>query len=448
MEAHTARPEQSQDGASALGVDDGLVHLRRQSDWTGRPRKPEESARSAYRAALDVATATLAAYDGGTAEHSDDVVTLCMAIAEELEIKGRERAYLLAAAELHDIGKVAVPPTILSKPSALDPGEWDVVRRHTITGERILSSVPELVEVARVVRHCHERWDGDGYPDGLAGEQIPLASRVVFCADAYHAIRGDRPYRRGRSARAALAEVEAHSGTQFDPDVVDALVTVAERARGGRRITGGLITGGRRSQRLAALLLTMAIGGSAFAAVSIWEPGGGEASPKSDLDPPAAPARPGKPAKAVSAPSAAPRSRRASAAAARRAARAATPVGGVRGLTSEQGGTAGPVGEGVEAMGERPSAPAPVTRKQPGSRRQSGRQAPAGGQGPAGRQDPPAEPAPAPRTPVAPAPVVPLPTYDGDEGKGNGRGQGNGNQGRRVGHERGRGRGHDKHGDG
>ncbi len=209
---------------------------------------------SACRGALDMATATLTAYDGATASHSDDVVTLCLALAEELGIEGRDRAYLLSAAQLHDIGKVAVPSDILAKPGPLDHAEWKVVREHTITGQRILGAVPELAAVARIVRHCHERWDGHGYPDGLAGDQIPLAARVVFCADAYHAIRGDRPYRCGRSSQVALAEVERHGGTQFDPAVVAALRKVAERTRARSRFGGSPIAGGRRSQRLAALL--------------------------------------------------------------------------------------------------------------------------------------------------------------------------------------------------
>ncbi len=152
----------------------------------------------------------LVAYDGSTAAHSAAVVTLCLVLAEELGIEERDRAYLLAAAELHDIGKVAVPPGILAKPAPLDDAEWKVVREHAVTGHRILTAVPELAAVARIVRHCHERWDGQGYPDGLAGEQIPLAAGIVFCADAYHAIRGDRPYRRGRSSQAALSEVNKH----------------------------------------------------------------------------------------------------------------------------------------------------------------------------------------------------------------------------------------------
>jgi hypothetical protein len=267
-------------GAAPDGRVDGLMHPRRQSDWTGQGSADQDAAASAYRAALDVATATLTAYDGGTASHSDDVVTLCLALAEQLGVHNRERAYLLAAAELHDIGKVGVPPRILSKPAALEPDEWRMVREHTLTGERILGAVPELAEVARIVRHCHERWDGGGYPDGLAGEQIPLCARIVFCADAFHAIRGDRPYRSGRSARAALAEVQKHAGTQFDPGVVEALATVAAHLgeRRGRGLSVHL--GGRRSQRLAVLLLTLAVGGGAMAATGIWDRSKGRASPE------------------------------------------------------------------------------------------------------------------------------------------------------------------------
>ncbi len=270
--------ESGQDRDGQFPLPDDVVQLRRVSDWSDEPRPDDEAAEAAYRAALAMATATLAEHDGGTASHSDDVVTLTIALAEEMGVHDRDRAYLLAAAELHDIGKVGVPPQILSKPAPLDEGEWEVVREHTITGERILGAVPELREVASIVRHCHERWDGEGYPDGLRGEQIPLSARIVFCADAYHAIRGDRPYRRGRSARAALAEVKKHSGTQFDPEVVSALAHVAARLRERRTAAMTPVFTGHRSQRLAALLLTLTISGSALAATGIWNPSGGEAS--------------------------------------------------------------------------------------------------------------------------------------------------------------------------
>ncbi|MBA3298621.1 MAG: HD domain-containing protein, partial [Thermoleophilaceae bacterium] len=140
------------------------------------------------------------------------------------------------------------------------------IREHTVAGQQIVQSVPELHEVARLVRHSHERWDGAGYPDGLAGEQIPLASRIVFCADAFHAIRSDRPYRRGRNADAALDEVKRSAGSQFDPEVVDALVHSAGKMRNTVRGGAGGLATSLRSRRLASLLLTLAIGGRALAA--------------------------------------------------------------------------------------------------------------------------------------------------------------------------------------
>jgi hypothetical protein len=121
-----------------------------------------------------------------------------------------------------------------------------------------------MSEVATVVRHSHEHWDGGGYPDGLAGEQIPLASRVILCADAFHAMRSDRPYRRGRPAREAIAELRACAGTQFDPGVVDAFVAVAHETR---KASGSVIAGPRH-RRLVALLTAFVIGGgSAVAAI-------------------------------------------------------------------------------------------------------------------------------------------------------------------------------------
>ena len=105
------------------------------------------------------------------------------------------------------------------------------MRRHTVVGQQILDAVPEMEEVARLVRHSHERWDGEGYPDGIADEEIPLGSRIVACADAYHAVRSDRAYRRGRDAEAALEEIVSCAGTQFDPDVVDALELLVSETR-------------------------------------------------------------------------------------------------------------------------------------------------------------------------------------------------------------------------
>ena len=218
---------------------------------------------TARRAALAMAVASLEARDRETAAHSEDVVTLCESIGTRLGLRDEQLDRLAAAAQLHDVGKLAMPTEILNKPGALNDDEWDIIRQHTVIGERMLRAVPEMGAVAGMVRHSHERWDGGGYPDGLAGDEIPLASRIVLCADAFHAIRSDRPYRAGRSADAALAEVRAHAGTQFDPRVVDALVAVARDVR-----RAGMATTLPRARRLAALLAALIIfgGGSAYAA--------------------------------------------------------------------------------------------------------------------------------------------------------------------------------------
>jgi HD-GYP domain-containing protein (c-di-GMP phosphodiesterase class II) len=125
---------------------------------------------------------------------------------------------------LHDVGKVAIPDAILNKPSKLDETEWNFMRQHTILGERILSAAPALRPVAKIVRSSHERWDGTGYPDGLAGESIPLAARIVAVCDAYEAITSDRCYRKARNVEEARRELVRSAGTQFDPTVVEAFL--------------------------------------------------------------------------------------------------------------------------------------------------------------------------------------------------------------------------------
>ena len=124
------------------------------------------------------------------------------------------------------MGKVAIPDAILNKAGRLSDEEWGFMRRHTLIGERIVAAAPALGQVARLVRSSHERWDGDGYPDGTAGEDIPLGARVVAVCDAYDAIVSDRPYRAARSAEEALAELQRCAGTQFDPAVVAAFAAV------------------------------------------------------------------------------------------------------------------------------------------------------------------------------------------------------------------------------
>jgi len=249
--AHSRRPPTFvEDCDLAAGTGPG----RRDSDWGAHPRTHEEDlAWAARRAGVAMAAATIHAHHGDTGAHSDDVVHLCSAIAEELGVHGHDRAELLAAAQLHDIGKVVIPRAVLDKPSPLDAREWALIRGHTVTGQQIIESVPELHEVARLVRHSHERWDGGGYPDRLSAEQIPLASRIVFCADAFHAIRSDRPYRQGRPAQAVLEEVKRNAGSQFDPHVADALAKAAAHKRDTDHAGAGDPTVGLRSRRLASL---------------------------------------------------------------------------------------------------------------------------------------------------------------------------------------------------
>src|SRR3954465_3983667 len=267
-------PGQDAPGGKAAGDAGGVVFRRRRQDWMGAGEGAaapagigQRKVADARRGALELARATLAAQHGLTAGDSDEVGLLCEEIADELGIDGWQRSNLLAAAQLHDIGKVAVPDEVLDKPGPLDDDEWQLVREHTPVGERIVMAVPELDEVARIVRHSHEHWDGSGYPDGLGGEEIPLASRVVLCVDAFHAVRSDRPYRQGRSARETMAELRAHAGTQFDPAVVAALEAAAERVRNGGAVRFGAPQALLRSRRVAALLLALVVGGSAFAAI-------------------------------------------------------------------------------------------------------------------------------------------------------------------------------------
>jgi HD-GYP domain-containing protein (c-di-GMP phosphodiesterase class II) len=174
-------------------------------------------------------TATLLGYvvetdDKYTGAHSRDVVDLSRSTAATLGLPASQRRAVEFAAMLHDVGKIYVPKEILNKPGKLDAYEWEVIRNHTIQGERILKHVGgALARVARYVRSSHERYDGRGYPDGLAGEAIPIESRIVSVCDAFSAMTTERPYSRAMPIDAALEELHDSAGTQFDPRVVSAL---------------------------------------------------------------------------------------------------------------------------------------------------------------------------------------------------------------------------------
>jgi HD-GYP domain-containing protein (c-di-GMP phosphodiesterase class II) len=137
-----------------------------------------------------------------------------------------ELATLRQAAELHDVGKLAIPEEILNKPGPLSEDEWEFVRRHTVIGERILNAAPALEVAATIVRSTHERWDGTGYPDQLAGEAIPVAARIIAVCDAFDAMTSSRPYAPARTPQEAIRELVRCSGTQFDPTVVNAFAAV------------------------------------------------------------------------------------------------------------------------------------------------------------------------------------------------------------------------------
>lgn len=185
-----------------------------------------------FRGTITALLMALDARDEHSTEHSSEVLTLVMSVAEDLGLDEKQALHAADVALLHDVGRIGVPDEILDKPAPLDAQEWELVRRHPEIGERILREVPGFEEVASAVRHEHEHWDGSGYPDGLKGEEIPVASRIVLACDAYNAMVSERPYRRALTHEQAREQLKRHAGTQFDPAVVRALVTALERCEG------------------------------------------------------------------------------------------------------------------------------------------------------------------------------------------------------------------------
>jgi len=166
--------------------------------------------------------------DAYTGSHSRGVVDLSLAVSDRLGLDSRQRRNVEFAALLHDVGKIAVPKEIVNKPGPLDDAEWEVMHRHTIEGEKMLNRVGGvLAEVGRIVRSSHEHYDGSGYPDGLAGDEIPIEARIVTCCDAFSAMTTTRSYRKAMLLEDAIRELRACAGSQFDPNVVAALIEVA-----------------------------------------------------------------------------------------------------------------------------------------------------------------------------------------------------------------------------
>jgi HD-GYP domain-containing protein (c-di-GMP phosphodiesterase class II) len=183
----------------------------------------------AYRGTVMLLVDVVEHDDDYTAEHSRSVVELARGVAQELGMDKYELQELEFAALLHDVGKIAIPKEILHKPAALTDSEFEVMKTHTIEGQFMLDRIGGLLgRVGEIVRSCHERWDGKGYPDGLKGGDIPQAARVVFVCDAYNAMTTTRPYRNALPHEQAVAELVTNAGTQFDPEVVAAMLRVLE----------------------------------------------------------------------------------------------------------------------------------------------------------------------------------------------------------------------------
>jgi two-component system cell cycle response regulator len=182
---------------------------------------------SASRQITDVLLQVLSEQDKRLDDHVSHVSELSGIVAHALEQPEHEEQRIRLAARLHDIGKTAIPDAILNRPGPLTEHEWEFMRRHTLIGERIVSAAPALASTAPLIRSSHERYDGTGYPDGIAGDEIPIGARIIAVCDAFDAMTSQRPYRVSVTADAAFQELARCAGSQFDPRVVDVFCHVA-----------------------------------------------------------------------------------------------------------------------------------------------------------------------------------------------------------------------------
>jgi diguanylate cyclase (GGDEF)-like protein len=220
-----------------IGASLGVVVLPHEADTTERAlRLADERMYASKRSrangprdqARDLLLRTMGVKQPALDEHASGVAELAVMVGRRLGLQGEALDEIARAAELHDVGKVGVPDAILTKPAPLDGDEWSLIHQHTVLGERILDAAPALRGVARLVRASHERWDGMGYPDRLAGTAIPLGARIVAVCDAYEAMTADRPYRKALPHRVAREELLTNAGTQFDPAVVRAFLAALD----------------------------------------------------------------------------------------------------------------------------------------------------------------------------------------------------------------------------
>ena len=221
-------PREAQDATEALRIADQRMYAQKNAGRT-----------SATRQSKDVLVRALTERAPELFTHLDGVAELAEATARRLGMSEEEAECVRHTAELQDIGKVAIPDAILTKPGPLDPREWEFIRRHTLIGERIVSAAPALGGVARLVRSSHERWDGTGYPDRLAEHEIPLGARVVGVIDAFDAMTSERPYSPAVKPAAAVGELRRCAGTQFDPVVVEAFCALWAERQGATTSAAG-----------------------------------------------------------------------------------------------------------------------------------------------------------------------------------------------------------------
>jgi two-component system cell cycle response regulator len=213
-------PDEANEISNALRIADGRLYAHKNRH---RP--------SAGRQSMDVLLRVLHERDSDLGKHLAGVAVLAEAVGRRLRVPPEQLETLREAAELHDVGKIAIPEPIVTKPGPLTEAEWEFVRRHTLIGERILRAAPALGSASKLVRSTHERFDGTGYPDGLAGEEIPLGARIIAVCDAFDAMTTERSYARALTYEEALRELFRCAGTQFDPDVVEAFTAVQAELR-------------------------------------------------------------------------------------------------------------------------------------------------------------------------------------------------------------------------
>ena len=201
-------PSEAREGSSALRIADRRLYMQKHATKLGRGAPHE------------VLLEALFERDPELRPHVQSVADLSAAVGRRLGLNAEDLEDLVVAAQLHDIGKIAMPDAVLHKPGPLDESEWTLLRQHTVIGQRILGAAPALHRVGTIVRATHERWDGEGYADGLAGDAIPLAARIIAICDTFGAMTSNRLYRAAVTVEDAVAELRRCAGTQFDPEIV------------------------------------------------------------------------------------------------------------------------------------------------------------------------------------------------------------------------------------